>query len=86
MTEPYPTYSSLRLADQRTLVGVGVSAAAVCYLWQRQGLTTRFVGIGSPMKNHVKRKDCPSRRYPPESLWTSCQSPMRAHRHTRRWD
>lgn len=42
MTEQYPTYSCLRLADQLKLIGLGVSAAAVRYVWQQHGLTTRF--------------------------------------------
>jgi len=45
MTEQYPTYSYLRLADQLKLVGVGVSAAAVRYVWQRHGLATRFARL-----------------------------------------
>ncbi len=45
MTEQYPTYSYVRLADQLKLVGIGVSAAAVRYVWQRQGLTTRFARL-----------------------------------------
>ncbi len=45
MTEQYPTYSYLRLADQLKLVGVGVSAAAVQYAWQRHGLSTRFARL-----------------------------------------
>lgn len=45
MTEQYPTYSYLRLADQLKLVGVGVSAAAVRSVWQRHGLSTRFAKL-----------------------------------------
>ena len=44
-------------------------------------------GLGSPMKKHVKGKDySPRPGSPSESQWTTRQSPMRAHRHTGRWD
>lgn len=42
MTEQYPTYSYVRLANQLKLVGIGASPAAVRNVWQRQGLATRF--------------------------------------------
>ncbi len=42
MTEQYPTYSYVRVANQLKLVGIGASPAAVRYVWQRQGLATRF--------------------------------------------
>jgi transposase InsO family protein len=45
MTEQYPTYSYVRLADQLKLVGIGASVAAVRYVWQRHGLTTRFARL-----------------------------------------
>lgn len=45
MTEQYPTYSYVRLADQLKLVGVGASIAAVRYVWQRHGLSTRFARL-----------------------------------------
>jgi len=45
MTEQYPTYSYLRLADQLKLVGVSVSAGAVRAVWQRHGLATRFARL-----------------------------------------
>lgn len=45
MTEQYPTYSYLRLADQLKLVGVGVTAATVRAVWQRHGLATRFARL-----------------------------------------
>lgn len=45
MTEQYPTASSLRVADQLKLVGVGVSAAAVRAVWQRHGVSTRFARL-----------------------------------------
>ena len=33
MTEPYPTYSYVRLANQLKLVGIGASPAAVRNVW-----------------------------------------------------
>ncbi len=44
MTEQDPTYSYLRLGDRLRLMGVGMSAAAVRYVWQR-GLATRFAWL-----------------------------------------
>ncbi len=45
MTEPYPRYSYFSPADQVKLVGIGVSAAAVRYLWQRHRFPTRFARL-----------------------------------------
>ena len=42
MTEQYPTYSYLRISQQLRLVGVGVSPAAVRYVWQRHGRPLRY--------------------------------------------
>lgn len=42
MTERYPTYSSLRIAQQLRLIGVGVTPSALRAVWQRQGLTLRY--------------------------------------------
>jgi len=42
MTEPYPTFSYLRISQQLRLVGVGVSPSALRYVWQRHGLTLRY--------------------------------------------
>ncbi len=42
MTERYPTASYLRISPQLRLMGVGVSASAVRYFWQRHGLSLRY--------------------------------------------
>lgn len=42
MTERFPTYSYLRIANQLRLTGVGVSPSAVRAVWARQGLTLRM--------------------------------------------
>jgi hypothetical protein len=42
MTEPYPTYSYLRISQQLRLIGVGVSPSAVRCVWARHGLTLRY--------------------------------------------
>lgn len=65
MTQEYPTYSYLRIAEQLKLVGVPVSAAAVRYVWGRNGLTRRFDRLlwlerrsaetGGPLTERVKR-------------------------------
>lgn len=42
MTERFPTYSYVRVANQLRLIGVGVSPSAVRAVWQRHGLTLRL--------------------------------------------